>query len=116
MAVCGGVRRSGGRCEVVVGGQQTYCYHHDPANAEKRKRVASKGGKSKPNREVLDLRLRLQDLTERVISGDLQTPRGAVANQLITTRIKLLEYERRAKDIGELVERLEALENGRRAG
>ncbi len=116
MAGCAGIKRDGGRCAVVVGESREYCYQHDPANAEKRRKAASKGGKSKPNREVLDLRLRLQALTEWVISGDLETPRGAVANQLITTRIKLLEYERRAKDIGELVERLEALENGRRAG
>lgn len=55
----------------------------------------------------------LKALTDQVISGDLETARGAVANQLITTQIKLLEYERRAKDLDELVERLERLEHGR---
>jgi len=58
----------------------------------------------------------LKSLTDQVISGDLETARGAVANQLITTQIKLLEYERRAKDLDELVERLERLEHGRIAG
>jgi len=58
----------------------------------------------------------LKALTDQVISGDLETARGAVANQLITTQIKLLEYERRAKDLDELIERLERLEHGRIAG
>ncbi|MDP9458066.1 MAG: hypothetical protein M3Q60_20350 [Actinomycetota bacterium] len=48
------------------------------------------------------LRTQLQDLTERVISGDLETGRGAVANQLITTQIKLHEYERKLKEMTDL--------------
>ncbi len=62
------------------------------------------------------LRERLKALTDRVIDGELETARGAVANQLITTQIKLLEYERRSKDLDDLLERLERLENGRIAG
>ena len=42
--------------------------------------------------------------------------RGGAATQLITTQIKLLEYERKAKDLDELIERLERLEHGRVAG
>jgi hypothetical protein len=66
--------------------------------------------------EVRVLRERLKILTDQVIDGELETARGAVANQLITTQIKLLEYERRSKDLDDLLERLERLENGRIAG
>jgi len=97
-------------------GKHGLCWAHDPQNAQQRQRRASKGGKAKANREVQDLRVQLQDLTADVISGDLETGRGAVANQLITTQIKLLEYERKAKDLDELVERLERLEHGRSRG
>ena len=45
-----------------------------------------------------------------MIDGELETPRGAVANQLIGTRIRLLEFERRLKETEEFEERLEALE------
>jgi hypothetical protein len=60
--------------------------------------------------DVKDLRLQLQHLTEWVISGELETARGAVGNQLIGTQIKLLEYERKAKETDDLAARLEALE------
>ena len=66
--------------------------------------------------EVRSLRERLKTLTDQVIEGELETARGAVANQLITTQIKLLEYERRTKDLDDLLERLERLERGRLAG
>jgi len=54
----------------------------------------------------------LESLTRRIIDGDIETSRGAVANQLITTRIKLFEYERRLKETEELEKRLEELEAG----
>jgi predicted DNA-binding protein YlxM (UPF0122 family) len=52
----------------------------------------------------------LEDLTERVVAGELETSRGAVANQLIGTRIRLLEYERRLKELEEVEARLGELE------
>jgi len=52
----------------------------------------------------------LENLTTRVIDGELETSRGAVANQLIGTRIRLFEYERRLKELEELEARLEAVE------
>lgn len=108
---CSFVKGNGERCKLDAAGKHGLCWAHAPENAEQRRTRASKGGKAKANREVAMLRVQLQELTERVISGDLETGRGAVANQLITTQIKLLEYERRAKDLDELLERLERLEN-----
>jgi septal ring factor EnvC (AmiA/AmiB activator) len=90
--------------------------HHAPERAEQRRRAASKGGSGRVSSEIRQLRERLKTLTDQVIEGDLETARGAVANQLITTQIKLLEYERRTKDLDDLLERLERLERGRLAG
>ena len=59
---------------------------------------------------LVDLHALLEDLTKRVIEGKLETSRGAVANQLIGTRIRFLEYERRLKEQEELEGRLEELE------
>jgi predicted DNA-binding protein YlxM (UPF0122 family) len=52
----------------------------------------------------------LENLTERVVAGELETSRGAVANQLIGTRIRLLDYERRLKELEEFEARLGELE------
>jgi len=52
----------------------------------------------------------LEDLTAQVLSGELPTGPAAVANQLINTRLRAIETERKVKEAEELEERLEALE------
>ena len=119
MPVCAGIKRDGGRCTQSVKPGMEYCYNHDPTRVKERKRAASRAGKSKSSKVTKDLHELLEDLTTRVIDGELETSRGAVANQLISTRIRLLEYERRLKELEELEERLEVLEGvlkGRKAG
>jgi len=110
MPQCGGFKRDGGQCTATVNSPQTRCWWHDPANAERRRRAASRGGKGKAGRATKELHTLLEDLTKRVIDGELETSRGVVANQLIGTRIRLFEYERRLKEVEELEERLEAVE------
>jgi hypothetical protein len=81
--------------------------------------MASKAARSKPNRELPSIKALLEDLTERVLSGELATGQAAVANQLINTRLRAIEAERKIKETEELAARLEALEEvlkGRRAG
>ncbi len=107
---CSGTKRDGSQCTATVNPPQQRCWWHDAANAEKRKAAASKGGKAKAAKITKDLHALLDSLTERVISGELETSRGAVANQLIATRLRLLEYERRLKETEELETRVEELE------
>jgi hypothetical protein len=52
----------------------------------------------------------LEDLTEQVLSGELPTGAAAVENQLINTRLRAIETERKVKETEELEERMEALE------
>lgn len=92
------------------------CYGHRPDLADARRRNAQKGGRqggrgrSGVGKVAGDLHTLLEDLTRRVIDGELETSRGAVANQLIGTRIRLLEYERRIREEEELLARIEQLE------
>lgn len=110
MARCAGIKRDGGRCEAVVGAQQTYCYHHDPATAEKRKRVASKGGRSKPNRELAAIKTRLSELAEGVLAGGVDRSNAAVAGQLLNTVIRAVGVELKVREQLDFVDRLEELE------
>src|SRR5215207_6466177 len=110
MAKCTATKRNGDRCTLPAVGKQGVCWAHDPQHAEQRRRRASRGGRGKAGRAVKELHVLLEDLTERVIDGNLETSRGAVANQLIGTRIRLFEYERRLKELEELEARLEAVE------
>jgi hypothetical protein len=110
MAVCAGTKRDGSRCTATVEPPQTYCWWHDPANADERRRAASKAGKSRPNRELAGIKAQLQDLTRDVLAGDLETGRAAVANQLINTRLRAIEQERKNRETEDLEARIEALE------
>jgi glutathione S-transferase len=72
--------------------------------------MASKAAKSKPNRELSSIKALLEDLTERVLSGELSTAQAAIANQLANTRLRAIDLERKIPETEELAERLEALE------
>ena len=111
MGTCKATKRNGERCTLPANGPQGLCWAHDPANAEKRRRGASRGGKAKANRELTAIKALLEDLTERVLSGELPTGPAAVANQLINTRLRAIEVARKVRDAEELEERLARLEN-----
>jgi hypothetical protein len=116
MAVCAGTKRDGSRCTATVEPPQTYCWWHDPANADERRRAASKAGRSRPNRELVGVKAQLQDLTRDVLAGDLETGRAAVANQLINTRLRAIEQERKNRETEDLEARIEALERSQEKG
>ena len=115
MAVrCAGTKRDNSPCTATVEPPQRFCWWHDPANADKRRRAASKAGKSKPNRELPSIKVQLQDLVRDVLAGDLETGRAAVANQLINTRLRAIEQERKVKELEDVLVRIEALEEKQR--
>src|SRR5829696_1632478 len=116
MPQCSGFKRDGSQCTATVNPPQSRCWWHDPANAERRRRAASRGGKGKTSKAVKGLHVLLEDLTHRIINGELETSRGAVANQLIGTRIRLFEYERRLKGLEEFEARIETLEQAQQQG
>jgi hypothetical protein len=111
---CTATKRDGSPCTLPAAGQQGLCWAHDPANAEKRRRGASRGGRAKANRELPQIKALLEDLTERVLSGELSTGPAAVANQLINTRLRAIEVERKIREAEEIEERLTALEEALR--
>jgi hypothetical protein len=114
MPRCAGIKRDGGRCTTIVPPPQTHCYHHDPERTEERKRNASRGGRGKGRRnvgEISDLKNQLEDLAAGVLDGTVERGAGAVVNQILNTRARLIEVERKIKETEELEARLEALES-----
>ena len=91
--------------------QQRYCYAHDPARSEERKRNASRGGRSKGGAEISDLKAQLRKLASDVLSGEVGRSEAAVVNQILNTRARLIELERRIREQEELAQRLQALES-----
>jgi archaellum component FlaC len=112
---CLGTKRDGGQCTVTVNPPHKYCWWHDPANSVKRRLAASRGGKGKANRELHDLNRQLQELADEVRAGRLDRADAAVVNQILNTRLRLAELERKVKETQELSEQVEELETEIRA-
>jgi hypothetical protein len=120
MPQCAGIKRDGGRCTVIVATSETYCYHHAPERADERKLNAQRGGRSKGGgSEIAELKKQLRELAADVLSGEVGRSEAAVVNQILNTRARLIELERKIHEQEELEGRLEALEEvlkTRRAG
>jgi len=110
MSQCAGIKRAGGRCSATASGSNGYCWHHDPANAEQRKRAASRGGKSKPNKELANVKGLLTGLVGGVLKGTTNRADAAVCGQLLNTLIRAVAVELKVREQLDLVERLEELE------
>jgi|SRR5215207_4985179 len=111
MARCAAIKANGERCRLDATEKHDMCWAHAPENREKRRARASRGGKAKANRELPAIKTLLQDLTDKVLAGELPTGPAAVANQLINTRLRAIEVERKVKETDELEERLSRLED-----
>lgn len=116
MPRCAGIKRDGGRCTAIVSGPNDYCYQHDPARAEERRRNARRAGRSGGGSEVRDLKRRISELIDAVLDGSQDRGRAAVAIQGFNALRGALDLERRIKEVDELEARLEALERAREGG
>ena len=110
MALCAGTKRNGERCTATVELPQRYCWWHDPANAEERRRAASKGGRSKPSRELVDIKRRLSELADDVLEGRVERGDGAVVSQILNVYLRAISVELQVKEQQEMEARLGDLE------
>jgi hypothetical protein len=107
---CAGTKRDNSPCTATVEPPQRFCWWHDPANADKRRRSASKAGKSKPSKELAGIKQRLSDLADDVLEGRQDRGVAAVASQVLNVYLRAVSVELKAREQLELTERLEALE------
>ena len=110
MPRCPATKPNGEQCERIVGASQSYCYAHDPRRREQRRRAASKAGRSKPSRELSDLKQQLEDLAADVLAGRIDRGDATVVNQILNTRLRLAEVERKVQETETLVKQVERLE------
>ena len=120
MGRCAGITAAGSRCKAEAMPAAEWCWNHHPDYEQARRRRASKGGKrggrGRPQRETEAIKTLLEDLTDRVLAGDLETRPAAVVNQLVNTRLRAIEQERKIRETEELEGRIEALERAQERG
>jgi hypothetical protein len=111
---CTAIKPNGERCKgrAIEGSQ--WCWNHDPAHADERRRHGSKGGKrggrGRPIAELGNLRDENAAIRRRLLEGELAPNVAAVAIQSINTDIRAVGAALKAREQEELIERLEALE------
>jgi len=114
MGSCSGIKDDGGRCRGQAIRGSEWCFSHHPDYEEQRRRRASKGGKrggrGRPGADLTDLKRQLQELTDGVLSGEVERGVAAVCAQLLNVKLRAVEVERKIRETEELEARLEALE------
>jgi len=106
---CGAIKRDGAGCTLAAAGPQGLCWAHDPTNAEKRRKIASKAGRAKANREVALLKKELHTLKDAVLDGTVDRNDAAVVVQIYRTLKEFVELERRVKETDQLAADIEEL-------
>jgi hypothetical protein len=89
MVQCAGTKRDGAPCTATVEPPQTYCWWHDPKNSAERRRAASRGGRSRPSREVRAIKEEIRDAIAGVKDGSLDRN---TARAMFTGYSVLLDY------------------------
>ena|SRR5215216_4925694 len=110
MPRCNASKLDGTPCERIVGASHSYCYSHDPKRSEERHKAASKAARSKPNREISEIKERLRGLAEDVLAGRVEKGDGAVVSQIYNVLLRAIEQERKLRETEELEERLSEIE------
>ncbi len=132
MGVCSGTKRDGAPCTTDVPVGKRYCYHHDPAHKEERRRSASRAAAAKHSsvgRELREVRGLIRDLLQILLADELpykvRKEMQSVV-QLLQCYLRAAELEMRAAeeplkgdlDVGglkaQVLGRIEALEEQER--
>lgn len=106
---CAAITRGGERCKLDAT-SGSYCWSHDPENAEARKRRGRRGGKARGTGELSEIKREIRAVIADALSGEIGRGVAAVAFQGYNALLKAVETERRIREQEEIIERLEALE------
>src|SRR5215216_3490732 len=113
MNQCRGTRRNGTRCTQTVEPPNSYCWHHAPERAEKRRRSASKAGRSRPSTEVRTIKDEIKSVISDVKEGNLDRNNAAVMIQGYRALKDFIALERGIRVEDELAAEIEELKRER---
>jgi hypothetical protein len=111
MARCSAIKPNGERCTLPAKGQLGVCWAHDPANRERRRMIASRGGQARSSRELKDIKLDVRAVVAGVLSEEVDKGRAAVALQGFNTLLRAVELEQKA-DLEDLARQVKELQRG----
>jgi hypothetical protein len=113
MSRCPAITRSGSPCKGIVSSEAgaAYCPAHDPEQAERRRRTARKGGRSRiGGGELAGLKREVRAVIGGVLAGKIDKANGSVALQGYNVLLRPHELSQKA-DIDDLAREVEELKN-----
>jgi len=107
--MCSATKRDGTPCKAPALGRSVKCWAHAPEHAEQRRQQASKAGSSKgatgratePS-ELSEIKAKLRQIAEDVVSDKVSTAKGSVASQIYGVLLRALEAERKERELVEV--------------
>jgi hypothetical protein len=107
---CRGTKRNGERCTLPATGPEGLCWAHDPANAEQRRRTASKAGTARSSAPFRVIQDEVKELIRQVREEEFDPTAANAINRLYQTLLQFMLAERgifREEDLAERITRLE---------
>lgn len=118
-SLCRATKPDGERCTKPAQ-RNCYCWSHDQANAEQRRRNSSAGGRavmsfvaekgSSQREEIAEIKERLRVLAVDVLEGKVPAQPAAVAVQAYNALLRAVDLDRRVRELDEVEARLVVLE------
>jgi hypothetical protein len=116
MKRCAALTKGGGRCQRIASDGSGYCYSHDPAMAEERRRNAQRAGRAGGNgrpgglSETAEAKRYIRAIISRVLEGQIERGDATAAFQGLNVLARFIELERKITEQEEILGRIEALE------
>jgi hypothetical protein len=109
MSQCSFTKPNGERCKLAAQGQQGVCWNHDPKNAAKRRKQASKAATAKADKEIRETKAEIRDLVRHVREEDFDVSKANTINRLYQTLLQYIIVERGVYREDDLAQRIKEL-------
>ena len=114
MASCAFIKADGGRCKAQAIQSSEWCFNHHPEFEKQRQKRASKGGRrggrGRPSTVLQRLQVRLEQLAEMVLEGEVEQDVASTAGRLLNYSGNQMKNFLAAREQEELEERVAELE------
>jgi deoxyribodipyrimidine photolyase-like uncharacterized protein len=109
MSQCSFTKPNGERCKLAAQGPQGVCWNHDPKNAAKRRKQASKAATAKADKEIREVKKEIRYLIGHVREEDFDVSKANAINRLYGTLLQYIIVERGIYREDDLAQRIREL-------
>jgi hypothetical protein len=107
---CRATTAKGERCTLPANGPEALCWCHDPKNAAKRRRNASRAATAKADKEIRDTKAEIRELVRMVREEDFDVSKANAVNRLYQTLLQYIIVERGIYREDDLAQRIKELQ------